>query len=42
MFSRAKEEADILNSTKFIFSSLFTSHDVFTFRNLVKSYDPSY
>jgi len=39
MFTWAKEEANILNSTKFLFNRLFTSHDVFTFRNMVKYYD---
>jgi hypothetical protein len=37
VFSWAKEEENILNSTKFLFNRLFT--DVFTFRNLVRYYD---
>jgi hypothetical protein len=39
IFSLAKENENLLNSTRFIFNRLFTSHDVFTFRNAVKSYD---
>jgi hypothetical protein len=39
IFSLAEKNQNLVNSTIFLFNRLFTSHDVFTFRNLVKSYD---
>jgi hypothetical protein len=39
IFSWAEEEANFLNSTRFLFNRLFITHDVFTIRNLVNYYD---
>lgn len=39
IFPWAKENDELLNKTRFLFSRLLTSHDVFTFRDLVQSYD---